>query len=541
VSGTDDGDHRWRLACSLVALAAVTGGAVGCSPAESAQDGESTTSLLYFDRAQLLEEEGATSANVSVGDVNGDGHLDILLVKGRHWPLLDLLLAGDGTGAFAQARPIADAADRSYSGVLIDIDGDRDLDVVISNDTPDSKVVHLNDGRGTFTVGSTFGRPEWPTRHVKVADLDGDALPDLVLANRTGDDSGFNYVCMNRGGGRFDGDCLGFSRESATTVTPADVDGDGHLDLAVPHREGGQSYVYLNGGDASFARRVPFGPPDAAIRSAETADVNGDGVLDLVVIDERKGPAIYLGGTGGTFGAGTPLGEPGRTPYALAVADLNRDGRDDVLVGYVNARPVVHFGNGAGDFQEVPFGDDQGVAYGFAAGDVNEDGHLDIAMARSDAPNVLYFGSPQRDPQVASGAAPDPFAPTSDSLEQRDLPVDGQDLAILLRATELLTDPAAWNRADDRLCEDDEAAERRSLFCALQSATTSVLGSYHHRRAALQEVRFAVEEATAGRQFEHRLMDLNNLPETTLEDVRSVLRVATERVRARMRGSDGGP
>jgi hypothetical protein len=62
-----------------------------------------------------------------------------------------------------------------------------------------------------------------------------------------------------------------------------------------------------------------------------------------------------------------------------------------------------------------------------------------------------------------------------------------------------------------------------------------VLGSYDHRRAALQEVRFAVEDATRGRDFEHRLRDFNNLPETRLADVKRVLQVAKTRVTARLK------
>jgi hypothetical protein len=92
-----------------------------------------------------------------------------------------------------------------------------------------------------------------------------------------------------------------------------------------------------------------------------------------------------------------------------------------------------------------------------------------------------------------------------------------------------------WNRNDDRVCNDDEATGKRSLFCALQKACIEVLGSYDHRRVALQEVRFAVEDATRGRDFEHRLMEFNNLPETQLVDIRRVLQVATERVKSRLK------
>lgn len=126
--------------------------------------------------------------------------------------------------------------------------------------------------------------------------------------------------------------------------------------------------------------------------------------------------------------------------------------------------------------------------------------------------------------------------PTSQELEQRDQPVTAQDLRILQRAGELLKDESVWNRQDDRECDDDEATGKRSLFCALQKACIEVLGAYDHRRVALQEVRFAVEDATRGQDFEHRLRDFNNLPTTRLADIRKILQVATDRVKSRLKG-----
>ncbi len=124
--------------------------------------------------------------------------------------------------------------------------------------------------------------------------------------------------------------------------------------------------------------------------------------------------------------------------------------------------------------------------------------------------------------------------------EVRDLPVTILDLQTLERASALLDSESAWNRNDDRQCADDEAMNKRSLFCALQRASADVYGSHDpykitdHRRVALQEVRFAVEEATRGRELNHRLMDFNNLPETTFADIKHVLAQATARVRARL-------
>ena len=368
--------------------------------------------LPTFNRVLLLEQTAETSANVSIGDLNGDGFPDLVLAKGRHWPLIDRVLLNDGHGRFPTAHDLGDVADRSYSVTLSDIDRDGDLDVVVGNDAPDPKRVYANDGKGNFSLLSTFGRPEWPTRLATVADVNGDGLPDILVANRPDEGKGPNYVCFNKGRGQFDTDCLAFSHESATTITPADMNGDGFVDLIVPIREGGQSYVYLNDGKGAFPNRIPFGPndPEIRMRASQAADLNRDGVMDIVVIDERRGAFIYFGesGTGekGTTGAVArpsgrahfskpfPLTSIGSTPYALTVSDLNGDGVNDVVVGNVEAPSVVYFNDGTGrHFTRVTFGDKQGTVYGLAIGDLDRDGLQDIAAARSEAPNIVYFGS----------------------------------------------------------------------------------------------------------------------------------------------------
>lgn len=348
-----------------------------------------------YDNVLLLENTAETSANVSIGDVNGDGHPDIVIAKGRHWPLTSRVFLGDGRGHFSAGYNLGDGAYRSYSARLVDIDGDGALDVVLSNDAPDPKLVYLNDGKGHFRAGSSYGRREWSTRNVTVVDLNGDGLPDIVVANRGNKSS--NYICLNKGKGQFDKTCIAFSTESATTIAAADFNHDGLIDLAVPHRDGGQSYVYLAGPKATFSnlRRVPFGPPDATIRMAEAADFDGDGLLDIVAIDERQGVAIYFGQTDGTFSPAVAIDNGKAAPYALAVRDLNGDGRTDIVVGNIEAPSTVFFNDGSGrHYTPVHFGDTKGTVYGFAMADLDGDGLVDIVVARSDAPNVVYFAKP---------------------------------------------------------------------------------------------------------------------------------------------------
>jgi reactive intermediate/imine deaminase len=346
-----------------------------------------------FDRTLMLEDSGATSANASVGDVNRDGHLDIVLVKGRHWPLRNLVRLGNGDGTFQPAVPVDTAADRSYSGVLVDLDGDGALDMVVSNDSPDAKKVYRNDGTGRFALVTTFGRAEWNTRHVAVGDVNGDRIPDLVLANRDSRQATASYLCMGAGRGRVVEPCRQISNGSATTITLADVNRDGSLDLVIPHRDGGQSLVSLNDGRGNFTTQHHFGPARATMRSAYAADFDGDGVMDLAAIDELAGASMMRGLPGGEYGEPVALGPAGQRPYAMAVHDVDGNGRPDVVVGYTNARPVVYFNETSGGFTAVPFGDAQGVVYGLALADLNRDGLMDIVVARSEAPNAVYFGA----------------------------------------------------------------------------------------------------------------------------------------------------
>jgi reactive intermediate/imine deaminase len=231
-------------------------------------------------------------------------------------------------------------------------------------------------------------------RNATVADMNGDGRPDIIVANRYGRTAGSNYVCLNRGAGRFDADCIPFASEPATTITAADFNGDGAQDLLVPHRNGGQSRLYFGAKRADLARlrSVPFGPADAQMRIAEAADFNGDGRIDVVAIDEERGVAIYEGRGDGTFAPPRLVGEPNVVPYALTTGDLDGDGRADFVVGYVRARATAYINGGDGQrFTPIAFGDDKGSAYGIDIGDFDEDGRPDIAVARSDAPNAVYF------------------------------------------------------------------------------------------------------------------------------------------------------
>jgi hypothetical protein len=120
--------------------------------------------------------------------------------------------------------------------------------------------------------------------------------------------------------------------------------------------------------------------------------------------------------------------------------------------------------------------------------------------------------------------------------ERPNQPATAADLQILERADALLVDESFWNRKDDKICDDDDRSRKWSLYCVIEAACRDAGVSCEHTQVASQEVRFAIEEVApgAGQFAEGRLTGFNNRPETRFEDVKNVLRMARQRVRARV-------
>ncbi|WP_298965458.1 FG-GAP-like repeat-containing protein [uncultured Methylobacterium sp.] len=224
---------------------------------------------------------------------------------------------------------------------------------------------------GPVTTGSQ------PTS-VTTADVNGDGKLDLLTANR-----GSNTVSVRLGVG----DGTFTSADDVPTgdwplsVTTADVNGDGRQDILVANEGSDTVSVRLGRGDGTFttAAEVRTG---SLPRSVTSADVNGDGKLDLLTANRGSNTvSVRLGVGDGTFTSADDV-PTGDWPLSVTTADVNGDGKLDLLVANNASGTVsVRLGVGDGTFtsaDDVPTGD---WPLSVTTADVNGDGRQDILVA----------------------------------------------------------------------------------------------------------------------------------------------------------------
>jgi len=230
--------------------------------------------------------------------------------------------------------------------------------------------------------------------------VDGNNFPDIVVAN----DDGQIGVLLGHGNGQFDGPVVyspGGSQPTSTIV--ADLNHDGNLDLIVANNCAlgsncgpGAVGVLMGNGNGTFQRAVTYSSGGYEAFSAAIADVNRDGILDLVVDNACQDAnctngnvAILLGHGDGTFGAATAYSSDGYSPFSVAVADVNGDGLLDVVVAnsfqdqtFTTGAIAVLLAKPDGTFaSSVSYGSGGKGAVSLEVVDVNHDGKLDVLVA----------------------------------------------------------------------------------------------------------------------------------------------------------------
>lgn len=409
--------------------------------------------------AAIPLDMGDVPAQLSVADVNGDGHPDLVASgmvsiwgQGASSGRLLMVALADGQGGFQHSQ-VYRAGDSLVGFAVGDLNGDGKPDVLAVAQNEDSLYEFLNDGSGNF--GAPQGRAQLSMHGIHgsetysyndgvdslplFGDVNGDGRTDVVYIDSAVDEKTWSVAAsLNLGTQGFADPIYSTINTNNTFIASnvlGDFHGNGKPDLVVttdpgqpggPGNVPGQVYLMQNLGGGRFGLPVAIYPHSNAGTSTFAVDLNKDGKLDLLIADIWTTPqlSVLLGNGDGTFRAPVTYSLPisGNTAYFYA-NDFNGDGKLDVLLYLAqNVTPcpadvVELFGNGDGTLQPPTtlFGT-PGINP-FALVDLNHDGRPDIVTTSGTAVET-YFG--QRD---GTFSGPQIYTSLTDTYELDTFPV----------------------------------------------------------------------------------------------------------------------
>jgi hypothetical protein len=284
---------------------------------------QSADGRLVDESATRLPQHTSFTHNLAVGDIDGDGDLDLYLANVNGGDSGPRFYLNNGAGFFTEAtdRLPGDIANRTgglafTAAALVDVNGDGRPDLILGgeNSSPVNELL-INDGTGHFVRDPRFVLPPKligpgaVTVAIASADFNGDGAPDLVLSTTGGTQllpdgrTIFGYgipgvqLLLNRGDGTFYDATAQLNLEFSATDTwvewirVADLDGDGRPDLVLQGAPGSTGAAFsktilLNRGGAVFvdASEAYAG---GSVTYLQPADVDHDGLIDLVGVNSN--------------------------------------------------------------------------------------------------------------------------------------------------------------------------------------------------------------------------------------------------------------
>lgn len=343
-----------------------------------------------------IGSESDDTTSVSLGDVDGDGDLD-LVAGSDNATQTNKLYLNNGDGVFASSgTPLGVIGNVTTDTILLDVDGDGDLDLAIANYSAGvANKLYKNDGSGDFSADtSTIDVERKLTNSLAAGDVDGDGDIDFISGN-SGEanrlhlnlNSTNTFISIDIGADD--------AMDVTTSVSLADSDNDGDIDLIVGN-DSGDTKRYINDGDGRFPASGEV-ISDSALMTFSIAlgDVDGDGDIDIITGESAAANKLYLNSAkgGGYAVTGSAIGSEIDNTMAIVIGDVDDDGYPDLIAGNAGQTNKLYLNDGTGDFPEVgvDVGSETNSTYSLVLGDVNGDDFLDLVVGNWGTPNKLYL------------------------------------------------------------------------------------------------------------------------------------------------------
>ena len=355
----------------------------------------------FTEVSQFTLFEGGRANSVAFADVDGDNDQDVIISGWKNSARITNLFTNDGGGSFTEINSNQFEDIAAFSIAFADIDGDNDLDVLITglNSSNDHLTkLYTNDGSGSFT--EVFDTPFEGVivSSIAFADVDGDNDIDVLITGLT--DSFFSIAKLyaNDGTGSFtEITDTPFEGISFSSIAFADVDGDNDQDVLITGLANSFSHItklYTNNGSGSYIEII--GTPFEGVRSGSIAfaDIDGDNDQDVLITgqDSLETPIskLYTNDGGGSFTEITDNPFEGVKFSSIAFADVDMDSDQDVLITGQNGSnaPIskLYTNDGSGSFTEIIGNSFEGALAGsIAFADVDGDNDQDVLITGQDS------------------------------------------------------------------------------------------------------------------------------------------------------------
>jgi len=336
--------------------------------------------------AETIGETALWTNKVEIADINGDGRPDLLFANGGDYsepgtPEPSLVFVNNGPGKRWDNRTEAVfGSARGFARVIKarDLNGDGIVDIIVGNTYQTQSRLYLGTGGGAFREVTATNLPQMPLSvgDLEVGDVDGDGDLDIVLAdwgpgNNMTNAGGRTRLWLNDGTGHFTD--VTEAQMPATLIRFSwdlefvDVDNDADLDIVVSCKRCPGGCLFKNDGTGHFTEDPRGLPQYTNNYDFEPMDLDGDGFLDLVTINDGdilhennsdRREHVFRNDGKGRFKDATPQWWPneanvGEDDNVVAFLDYDSDGDADFLIGSLSGPDRLLINDGKGHLRRA--------------------------------------------------------------------------------------------------------------------------------------------------------------------------------------------